>query len=126
MVADPRHTTHEAYGLPRFSYTPETDARTSAALINPFGDLPEPKPVKQLAQELSRDDPYEWTPADQEAFDAGQFQTTGQFLIDREGIVRWANVEGAKDGLAGLGRFPSETDILAAVRAIGSSSAPGR
>ena len=122
MVADPKHTMHEAFGLPRFAYTAETGARLDAAPINPFSDLPEPKPVKQLAEELSRNDPYEWTAADQEAFDAGQIQTTGQFLIDREGIVRWANVEGSNDGLAALGRFPTEKDILAAVRAIGPSA----
>ena len=82
-------------------------------------DLPEPKPMRELAMELSRHDPpYEWTAADQEAFDAGQFQTTGQFLIDRDGIVRWANIECAKEGVAGVGKFPSEEEILRAARSL--------
>lgn len=118
MVADPMHRTHEAFGLPRFPFTPDSEARLNSVLVNPFGDLPEPKPARQLAEELSRADPYEFTAADQEAFDVGQWQTTGQFLIDRDGIVRWSNVEGSKDGLAGLGRFPSEKEILAAARAL--------
>jgi len=117
LAADPMHRTHRAYGLPRFAATPEVDARLKSARINPFGDLPEPRPLKQLAEELDRQEPYEWTAADQEAFDAGQQATGGEFLIDRDGIVRWANVEGAH-GLSGLGRFPSEKEILAAARAI--------
>jgi hypothetical protein len=42
----------------------------------------------------------------------------GQFLIDREGIVRWANIECAKEGLAGVGKFPSTDEILAAAREV--------
>ena len=41
-----------------------------------------------------------------------------QFLIDREGIVRWVNIECATEGLAGLGRFPSDEEIFAAVQAL--------
>ena len=42
--------------------------------------------------------------------------TQGQFLIDREGIVRWANIECAREGLAGVGKFPTDGEIFAAVR----------
>jgi len=45
-------------------------------------------------------------------------QLKGQFLIDRDGIVRWANIECAKDGLAGLGKDPTEETILSAARAL--------
>ena len=45
-------------------------------------------------------------------------QLKGQFLIDRDGIVRWANVECATEGLAGIGKFPSEQEILDAARAL--------
>jgi peroxiredoxin len=118
LAADPMHRTHRAYGLPRYPATPEVQAAVVSARIDPFRDLAEPRPLGELSQELERDDPYEWTPADQEAFDAGQQVLMGQFLIDRDGIVRWANVEGSGDGLAGLARFPSEKEILAAARAL--------
>jgi hypothetical protein len=45
-------------------------------------------------------------------------QLKGQFLIDREGIVRWVNIECAVEGLAGAGKFPTDPEILAAVRAL--------
>ena len=46
----------------------------------------------------------------------GAVQLTGQFLVDREGVVRWANIECAQEGLAGIIKFPTEEDLLAAVR----------
>jgi hypothetical protein len=39
-------------------------------------------------------------------------------LIDREGIVRWANIECAGEGLAGVGKFPTDAEILTAVRTL--------
>jgi hypothetical protein len=42
-------------------------------------------------------------------------QLKGQFLIDRDGVVRWANIECA-EGLSGMGKFPSREEILAAAR----------
>ena len=118
LVGDPAHSVHEAYGIPRFASTPEAEARTASVLVDPFDELPALRPLREVAALLSRDDPYEWTPSDQAAYDAGQIQTTGQVLIDREGIVRWVNVEGARDGLAGLGRFPGEKELLAQARAL--------
>jgi hypothetical protein len=43
-------------------------------------------------------------------------QLKGQFLIDRDGIVRWANVECGAEGVAGVGKFPTEEEILAVAR----------
>jgi len=38
--------------------------------------------------------------------------------MDRVGIVRWANVECAKDGLEGFGRFPTNDELLKIARAL--------
>ena len=43
-------------------------------------------------------------------------QLKGQFLIDRDGIVRWAHIECAIDGPAGIAKMPSLEEILAAAR----------
>ena len=45
-------------------------------------------------------------------------QLVGQFLVDRDGIVRWVNIEGAKEGLAGLEKFPTDDEFVAAARQI--------
>jgi peroxiredoxin len=116
LAADPRSEVHRAYGLPKFAGTPEHLEKLRSAAVNPFGDLPEPRPLKDLAEALSKDDPYEWTEADQEAWSSEQVQVTGQFLIDRHGIVRWRNIEGEKEGLGGLSKFPSHDEVLAAAR----------
>jgi hypothetical protein len=67
---------------------------------------------------LTKLDGFVGTETDQAEM-ARQFpQLKGQFLIDRDGIVRWANIECATEGLAGVGKFPSEEEILAAARAM--------
>ena len=41
-------------------------------------------------------------------------QMKGQFLIDRDGVVRWAYIECGKEGLAGIGKFPSHDELVTA------------
>jgi hypothetical protein len=42
----------------------------------------------------------------------------GQFLVDRAGIIRWVNIEGAREGLAGVGKFPTHEEFIAAARTL--------
>jgi hypothetical protein len=42
----------------------------------------------------------------------------GQFIIDRGGVVRWTNIECGKEGLSGLGKFPSHDELMAAARGV--------
>jgi hypothetical protein len=88
-----------------------------ATRVNPFGELPEPLPIPQAGEALTKLDGFVGTETDQAEM-ARQFpQLKGQFLIDRDGIVRWANIECA-EGVAAVGKFPSEEEILAAARAL--------
>ena len=75
-------------------------------------------PAGGAYQQLGSFDGYQVTPADNADFERHQAQFTGQFLIDREGIVRWVNVEGAREGLDGVDRLPSDEEVLAAARAL--------
>jgi hypothetical protein len=79
--------------------------------------LPE-SPPGGAYQQLGRFDAYEVTTADSADFARHQAQFCGQFLIDREGIVRWVHVECAREGLDGLDRLPSDEEVLAAARAL--------
>jgi peroxiredoxin len=119
LAADPELATHRAYGVPKPAPTPELMKGIETTRINPTGELPEPRPIMEVAAAIAKADGYVDNPTDKAEMDRQWPQLKGQFLIDREGIVRWANIECA-EGLAGMGKFPSAEEILAAVRALGN------
>ncbi|HYB43865.1 MAG TPA: redoxin domain-containing protein [Candidatus Methylomirabilis sp.] len=118
LAADPELVTHRAFGLPRLPVTPELMAALQNTAINPSGELPEPLPPTAAMPALDKIDGF--TPSEVDRQDAErQFpQIKGQFLVDRAGIVRWANIETAGEGVTGLGKFPTDEELLAAARAL--------
>lgn len=118
MGADPQLTTHRLYGVPRPDPTPELMQQVEATRINPTGELREPLPVPVAADRLNAID--RWVPTERDAQDAQSSftQLKGQFLIDRAGIVRWVNLECGREGLSGLGKFPSHDELLTAARLV--------
>jgi len=118
LGADPDLTTHRAYRVPKPAATPELMKTLESVRINPTGELPEPLPIPQAAMTLGKLDGYTGNQTDKTEMDRQWPQLKGQFLIDRDGIVRWANVECAVEGFAGVGKFPSEGEILTAARAL--------
>ena len=118
LASDPELSTHRAYGVPKPSVTPELMEALASTRINPHGDFPEALPISDAAAATARLDGYAGTKTDQADMDRQWPQLKGQFLIDREGIVRWANIECAKEGLAGIGKDPAEDTILGAARAL--------
>jgi len=117
LAADPQLTTHRAYGVPRPEVTPEFMQALEATKINPNGELPAPLPVLEAAAKLAELDGHVANPVDQADMERQFPQLKAQFLIDRDGIVRWANFEGAK-GISEVGQIPSDEELLAAVRAL--------
>jgi len=128
MGADPDLMTHRAYGLPHSAFTPEVFevAQLAAArdlrrlnqevpAADPFGA---PTQLERSLRLLDRLEGYEPTDADHADLQRHQAQFTGQFLVDRDGIVRWVNIECAREGPAGFGEMPSDEEILAAARAL--------
>ncbi len=118
LASDPELTTHRAYGLPKPAPTPEFMKALESTRINPTGQLPEPLPIPAAAMAVAKLDGYTENETDKAELERQWPQLKGQFLIDRGGIVRWANVECATEGIAGVGKFPSEEEILTAVRAL--------
>jgi peroxiredoxin len=118
LAADPGLTTHRAYGLPKPDPTPEFMKTLESVHINPTGEFPAPLPIPEAAKAISKLDGYTENQTDKAEMERQWPQLKGQFLIDRDGIVRWANIECATEGFAGVGKFPSTEDILAAVRAL--------
>ena len=129
LAADAEAATHRAYGAPAFVPVEDpsaarwpwraTMAQFQANLINPTGELPEPRNGFEANEALNRMDGFELTEVDKQIFSAHGSQLVGHFLIDRQGIVRWVHVE-AGASMADIGRFPSEDELLAAARALPS------
>ncbi|HEY7204988.1 MAG TPA: redoxin domain-containing protein [Methylomirabilota bacterium] len=120
LAADPELFTHRAYGVPKPEVTPELMDQVASIRINPHGDLPEALPPQEAALAIERlDGGHTPTETDQADLQRQWPQLKGQFLIDRDGVVRWTNIEcGGPDGLAGLGKFPTVDEILAAIRTL--------
>jgi peroxiredoxin len=118
LAADPELTTHRSYGLPKPAATPELMKAIETTRINPTGELPEPLPIPEAAMAITRLDGYAGNQIDKVDMARQWPQLKGQFLIDHDGIVRWANVECATEGLAGLGKFPSAEELITAARAL--------
>lgn len=118
LGADPQLTTHRLYGVPRPEPTPELVQMVEQTHINPTGELAEPLPVPKAAEALRKLDGYQPTDTDQREMQSTFTQMKGQFLIDRNGVVRWANIECGKEGLSGLGKFPTHAELLTAARLV--------
>jgi peroxiredoxin len=118
LAADPEMSTHRAYGLPKPAVTPEFTKGMQTTRINPYGDFPAPLPIPEAAATLAKQDGYTENDTDKADLNRQFPQLRGQFMIDRDGIVRWANIECSTEGLAGAGKVPSEEEILTAARAL--------
>ena len=121
VAADPELVTHRAYGVPQPPLSAEIAQAVSARHLDLARDLNIPATnmteIKSALCEIDGFDPVQAEQQDRRDWSEQHgAQMIGQFLIDREGIVRWANIEGAEAGLAGLEKFPSDEEILAAAR----------
>ena len=117
LASDPDLSTHRAYRVPRPEPTPALFQALGEVRVNPNGELPEALPIADAAKALERLDGYVCTPTDQLDVERQWPQLKAMFMIDRDGIVRWADIECGTEGLAGIGKFPSEDEILGAARA---------
>ncbi|ASY73278.1 peroxiredoxin [Sinorhizobium fredii USDA 205] len=108
-ASDPVRASHRAFGLPEVG----ADA-VMAILIDLPGELPEPMGVVEMDEFLNKKEGYEITEADQQMMTSDQEQLVGQFLIDREGIVRWTFTEVLESGLQTF-KAPNPEELMSAV-----------
>ncbi len=117
LAADPQLSIHRAYGLPRREVTDAVmEALQTVPVKDPTGEVPERLPMAQLGPLLDRADGFQRSPADVRDIERQWPQAKGQFLIDRDGVVRWANVESANAPVTEIGKFPSDEELLAAAQ----------
>lgn len=121
-AADPDRVSHRAFGLPNIEFTQnETewprkvgmDVLMSMPPVDMPGELPEPMARPAAAEYLNNKDGYEMTDADQRMAATGTGQLFGQFLLDREGIVRWTFTE-VPDGGQRMFGAPSPQELMSA------------
>lgn len=117
LAADPELVTYRAFRLPKPEPTPALMEELRTVRTDAGGELPAPVSMLDAANALDEKDRFEHTPADNEEMEKQFGQLVGQFLLDRDGIIRWVNIE-ATEGLAGLGKFPTDEEFLAAAAAV--------
>lgn len=106
-ASDPERASHRAFGLPLLEFTEkETDWPHKAGLdaimamaIDRPEELPEPMSLPAAGDLLNeKDGGYEIMEADQQVRVPGHMQLIGQFLLDRDGVVRWSFTEVEGEG----------------------------
>jgi peroxiredoxin len=120
-ASDPERASHRAFGLPNLEFTEnETEwpykisgADAMAMRMNLPGELPEPMDPMTASEILNRKDGYEITEDDERMIAVGQGQLFGQFLLDRDGVVRWSFTEVPEGGRRMFGR-PSHEELMSA------------
>jgi peroxiredoxin len=128
LLGDPEARSHRAFGVPAIGFaqpgdtTLEWPTRVSpeqfqAARIDLPGEFDEPVHPVRANEVLNAREGFKLTAADEAIFAVHGMQLTGHFLVDRQGIVRWAQTEGA-DGPSGVTRMPSVAEMLAAARTV--------
>lgn len=123
LLSDPECRTHRAFGIARMEFVETAGERWprtrpedfAAARIDPTGELGGPTQPMEANDALNRKDGFDMTAEDQAIFAAHGGQFAGQFLIDREGVVRWSWTE-APNSASELGSFPGAQEVLAAAR----------
>jgi hypothetical protein len=117
LAADPELTTHREYGLPNRAMTPEVWQVIASKYADLARELAIPAAdVVEIKSGLGRQDGFEPLETDQQDMQRHGAQLVGQFLVDQDGIVRWAFIECAEEGLAGMERFPTDEQFLSAAR----------
>lgn len=120
-ASDPERISHRAFGLPNLEFTEsETDWPRKIGMnvvmsmnVEMPGELSEPMNRIAAADLLNKKDRYDITEADERMMATGEGQLFGQFLLDREGIVRWSFTEVPEGGRRMFGA-PSPQELMSA------------
>jgi peroxiredoxin len=121
-ASDPERASHRAFGLPNLEFTQnETNwpYKVSMAAVKDMrvdipGELPGPMDPIAATEILNKKDHYELTEADEQMMATGHGQLVGQFLLDRQGIVRWSFTEVPEGGRYMFGA-PNPQELMSAV-----------
>jgi peroxiredoxin len=108
MGADPDLATHRAYGLPVIERNEEAGQMVERAAQRLAGELSIEAPPGQGRAIVDAADGFERLESDAADRVRHQIQLIGQFLIDRDGVIRWCRTEDR----ASYALFPSTQELL--------------
>jgi peroxiredoxin len=120
-ASDPERISHRAFGLPNVEFTESETAWPhkvgmdvlASMKIDMPKELPEPMGVMEAVEYLDKADGYEFTEDDRQMIATGHGQLVGEFLLDRDGVVRWCFTEVADNGRQMFG-VPAAQDLMSA------------
>ncbi|RDL50075.1 Thiol-disulfide oxidoreductase ResA [Ensifer sp. M14] len=120
-ASDPERVSHRAFGLPNLQFTEDEDEwphklakkTAMAMLIDMPGALPTAMDPWAASAFLDKADGYEIMQDDERMIAAGEGQLVGEFLLDRDGIVRWSFTEATADGHNMFG-MPRREELMSA------------
>jgi peroxiredoxin len=123
-AADPERASHRAFGLPNMQITQDETAWPQKVSMNDVksmrlnlpGEMPEPMDPFAALEYLNKKDNYDITETDQQVMATGVGQLVGQFLLDRDGVVRWTFSE-VLDG--GMFAAPNSEEMMSVASEIG-------
>jgi peroxiredoxin len=126
-ASDPERVSHRAFGLPNLEFTEnETEWPHKVGMdvvrnmqVEIPGELSGPMNRLAAFDYLNNKDGYEITEADQRMLATAHGQLFGQFLLDREGIVRWSFTEVPEGGQRMFGA-PSPQELMSAASQVAS------
>jgi peroxiredoxin len=113
-ASDPERVSHRAFGLPNLVFV---ENETETMLVDLPGELPREMNSDAAAEYLNKKDGYTMTEADQQMLATGHGQLIGEFLLDRDGVVRWSFTEAEGWG-QNMFRPPNPQDVISAASAV--------
>ncbi|MBY2924991.1 peroxiredoxin-like family protein [Rhizobium leguminosarum] len=120
-ASDPERVSHRAFGLPNLQFTEDENEWPRKVSMNMVmsmridmpGELPAPMDPMAASEFLDKADGYEITEDDKQMIATGHGQLVGEFLLDRDGVVRWCFTEVEEDGRHMFGG-PAPWEVMSA------------
>ncbi|MFS8144259.1 peroxiredoxin-like family protein [Rhizobium sp. BR 249] len=120
-ASDPERVSHRAFGLPSLQFTESEDdwphkismGTVTSMRVDMPNELPAPMNVMAATEYLDKADGYEFTEDDTRMIASGEGQLVGEFLLDRDGVVRWCFTEVEEAGRHMFG-VPAPREVMSA------------
>ncbi|MDL2399993.1 peroxiredoxin-like family protein [Rhizobium mayense] len=120
-ASDPERVSHKAFGLPNVQFTEDENdwprkvgmKTVKSMRVEMPDELPQPMDPMAAMEFLDKADGYDFTEDDKKMIATGEGQLIGEFLLDRDGVVRWCFTEVEESGRHMFG-IPAPREVMSA------------